>query len=379
MALTLAEAKVGYTDKIDQQVIDEFRRDSVLLDKLTFDDTISPTGGSNLVYGYQRLETPSTAGIRQINQEYTPNEAKRTKQTASPVILGGSFEIDRVIAQTSGAINELDFQIKQKTLAGANYFHNLVINGTSAATGTGYIVNTFDGLKKILAGKSTEVSTNVDVSTTSALDSNYNALLDELDAFIALLAAKPDILMMNTKMLTKIRAAARRAGYYDRTKNDFGNYVETYNGIALLDAGQYYDGAKTVDVVDTTTPTESAYGTTSIYAAKLGLDAFHGISVDGSKMLNCEASLVDVTNPTVSFKTTSGVIKAYGYAYETTKSQWGGSTNTTIYAFNGTNYYKPAYYGSPTATNITLGVSGGKLTGLPSGLSGGTLLVVRGI
>lgn len=295
MALTLAEAKVGYADKIDQQVIDEFRRDSVLLDKLTFDDTISPTGGSNLVYGYQRLETPSTAGIRQINQEYTSNEAKRTKQTASPVILGGSFEIDRVIAQTSGAINELDFQIKQKTLAGANYFHNLVINGTSAATGTGYIVNTFDGLKKILSGKSTEVSTDVDVSTTSALDSNYNALLDELDAFIALLAAKPDILMMNTKMLTKIRAAARRAGYYDRTKNDFGNYVETYNGIALLDAGQYYDGTKTVDVVDTTTPTESEYGTTSIYAAKLGLDAFHGISVDGSKML--KTYLPDLSAP----------------------------------------------------------------------------------
>jgi hypothetical protein len=93
---------------------------------------------------------------------------------------------------------------------------------------------------------------------------------------------------------------------------------------------------------------------------------------------NCEAYLVDVTNPTVTFKTASGVIKAYGYAYETTKSQWGGSS-TTVYTFNGTNYYKPAYYGSPTSTNITLGVSGGKLTGLPSGLSGGTLLVVRGI
>ena len=66
-------------------------------------------------------------------------------------------------------------------------------------------------------------------------------------------------------------------------------------------------------------------------------------------------------------------------AYETTKSQWGGSTNTTMYAFNGANYYKPAYYGSPTSTNITLDVSGGKLTGLPSGLSGGTLLVTRGI
>ena len=93
---------------------------------------------------------------------------------------------------------------------------------------------------------------------------------------------------------------------------------------------------------------------------------------------NCEAYLVDVTNPTVSFKTTSGTIKAYGYAYATTKSQWGGSS-TTVYTFNGANYYKSAYYGSPTATNITLGVSGGKLTGLPTGLSGGTLLVVMGI
>lgn len=36
-------------------------------------------------------------------------------------------------------------------------------------------------------------------------------------------------------------------------------------------------------------------------------------------------------------------------------------------------------YGSPTATNITLGISDGKLTGLPSGLSGGSLLVTRGI
>lgn len=94
---------------------------------------------------------------------------------------------------------------------------------------------------------------------------------------------------------------------------------------------------------------------------------------------NCEAYLVDVTDPAVSFKTASGAIKAYGYAYATTKSQWGGYTTTTMYAFNGVNYYKSEVYGSPTATDITLGVSGGKLTGLPSGLSGGTLLVTRGI
>ena len=106
--------------------------------------------------------------------------------------------------------------------------------------------------------------------------------------------------------------------------------------------------------------------------------SYEATASGGSSENNCEAYLVDVTNPTVSFKKTSGTIKAYGYAYATTKSQWGGSS-TTVYSFDGTNYYKAAYYGSPTATNITLGVSDGKLTGLPSGLSGGTLLVVRGI
>lgn len=42
MAITLAEAKVGMADKVDQQVIDTFRRSSLLLDRLVFDNSISP-------------------------------------------------------------------------------------------------------------------------------------------------------------------------------------------------------------------------------------------------------------------------------------------------------------------------------------------------
>ena len=79
MPITLAEAKVGMTDKVDQNVIDEFRRSSLLLDKLTFDNSIAPgTGGSTLAYGYVQLLTPSTAGVRKINEEYKAGEAKRT-------------------------------------------------------------------------------------------------------------------------------------------------------------------------------------------------------------------------------------------------------------------------------------------------------------
>lgn len=294
--ITLEEAKVGMADKVDQQVIDEFRRNSLLLDKLVFDDTVAPgTGGSTLTYGYTRIKTPSTVATRKLNAEYTASEAKREKKTADLVILGGSFEIDRVIAETSGAIDEIDFQLKEKAKAGANYFHNLVINGTSASSGEGYVTNTFDGLKKILTGSDTEFTSDVDISTSALMDENYNALLDELDAFVSALADKPSILLMNNAMLTKVRAAARRAGFYERTTNGLGVAVETYNGIPMMDCGQYYNGTKTVDIVETTTPTSGEYGTTAIYAVKIALNAFHGVSVDGKKMF--KTFLPDLSAP----------------------------------------------------------------------------------
>ena len=42
MSITLAEAKVGMADKVDQQIIDMFRRSSLLLDALTFDNIHLP-------------------------------------------------------------------------------------------------------------------------------------------------------------------------------------------------------------------------------------------------------------------------------------------------------------------------------------------------
>lgn len=296
MAITLAEAKVGMADKVDQQVIDTFRRSSLLLDRLVFDNSISPgTGGSTLNYGYVQLKTPSTAGVRAINSAYTPGEAKREEKSTKAIIMGGSFEIDRVIAQTSGAIDELAFQAEQKIKATANYFTNVVVNGTSAASGAGFVTNTFDGLKKLLANADTAVASEVDLSTSALTDSNYNAFLDELDAFISLLDGKPDILLMNNKMLTKVRSCARRAGYYDRKKDDFGRVVEYYNDIPLLDCGQYYNGSASVDIVETTTPSTSGYGITDIYAVKIGLDAFCGISPTGNKVIN--SYMPDLSSP----------------------------------------------------------------------------------
>ena len=278
MAITLEQAKVGMADKVDQQVVDMFRRSSLLLDRMTFDNAISPgTGGSTLVYGYTQLKTPSTAAVRAINTEYTPGEAIREEKTAKAVIMGGSFQVDRVIQSTSGAIDELVFQADEKVKAVSNFFTNAVINGTNATT--------FDGLKALLTGSSTEYTATSDLTTSANIDANYQHFLDELDEFISGLDGGADMLIMNRKMLGKLRGIARRAGYFSSSRDEFGRTVETYNGITLMDAGQYFNGSNSVDIVADTPASSGVAGTSDIYAVKFGLDAFHGISPTGTKVV----------------------------------------------------------------------------------------------
>ena len=281
MAITLQQAKIGMADKGDQQIVDMFRRSSLLLDNMVFDNVISPgTGGSTLTYGYIQLKTPSTANVRTINGEYTPGEALREKKTTGAIIMGGSFQGDRVLQNTSGAADELACQAEQKIKATSNYFHNLVINGTSAASGAGFVPNTFDGLKKLLSGTENEITGQISLTTSEELDSNYNAFLDEMDAFISTLDGTPSMLLMNRDMLIKLRSIARRAGYYERSTDNFGRMVETYAGVPMVDMGKYFDGVSPKDVVAT------EGGKTSIYAISMGLDGFHGISPTGDGVIN---------------------------------------------------------------------------------------------
>lgn len=290
MAITLAQAKVGMADKVVQQVIDGFRRSSLMLDTLTFDDAVSPgTGGSTLTYGYVRLKTPAQAGFRALNSEYTAQEADRESKTVDLKIFGGSFEIDRVIAQTSGAVDEVQFQLNEKIKAASNLFHYTVINGDSAVDS-----KAFDGLDKALVGSSTEVGKNsyIDLSDTTALDANYKKTLDELDNFLAELDGKPSFLVGNSKLMTKIKAVARRAGYLTHSEDAFGKKVEEYDGIPLLDLSGFVNvGGLTVPttaIVDTRKPNGSdiVTGLTDLYAVRLGLDGFHGVTVTGNKIVN---------------------------------------------------------------------------------------------
>lgn len=273
MAVTLSEAKKNVQDDLQMGVIDEFAKSSFLFNNLTFDDCVSPTGGgATLTYAYTRLITQPTAQFRAVNEEYTPQEVEKQRYTVDLKVFGGSFEIDRVISNMGGIVNEVTLQMQQKIKAAAALFNDTVINGDSAVD-----AKAFDGLDKALTGSSTEFipTAAINLSTSANVTSNWQEFLDILDEFLMGLDGTPSFIGGNTKLIARIRAVARRAGMYQITKNDFGQQIEQYGNIPLVDFGTKAGSNNPVVPIDSTT------GETSLYVARLGLDGFHAVSMAG--------------------------------------------------------------------------------------------------
>lgn len=295
MSITLEQSKVGLADHVDQQVIDEFRRDSFILDRLPFDNSVSPgTGGSTLTYGYLQLKTPSLAEGRKLNSEYQAGEAIKTQKAVNLKIFGGAFEVDRVLEKTA-ASSEISFQLTEKIKAIKNKFHYDFINGKSTAKGNAGTDNTpFDGLDVLVTGTNTEeknAAAPFDMSSAAKIKENANEFMYALDNWLSKLSEKPDALLVNRKAATMLKTVAKMQGYYDRTKNDFGQKVEYYDEIAIVDMGEYFDGTNTKMCV----PIDAKTGTTSIYAVKIGLNAVHAVSPKGDKII--ATYLPDLSNP----------------------------------------------------------------------------------
>lgn len=264
MPVTLLEAKVGMADKVAQAIVDEFRMNSALLDRLTFDDAISPgTGGSTLTYGYMKLKTPATAQGRSINEEFAPSKAVKEQASVDLKILGTAYEIDRVIAKTGGTAftNEVEFQANAANKATINLFHRNFIKGNSASD-----IKEFDGLEKII-GEDFVDGSGITLTGTMT-EEKADAIIDLLDGAIATMIRKPDLIIASSKTLVKLKAAARKAGYFTRSEDSFGKKVDAYDGIQFMDMETYYNGTQSVEIVNNG----------DIFLVCLGLDGVHGVS-----------------------------------------------------------------------------------------------------
>jgi len=281
MPITLAEAKNNAQNAYDPFVIDEFRKESALLDQLIFDDAVNPSGGgATLTYGYRRLVTQPTAANRTLNTEYTPQNVTTSQHSVNLAVMGGSFEIDRVIAQVGPAASgAVALNIQQKIKAARTLFQDNVINGDVAVDAAG-----FDGLDKALTGSSTEMTTTADWSNLDTMEKRLGAL-DLLDEFLTTLDGAPTLLIGNRWSLAKVRSIVRGTSMYVREPVD-GLFDaqnrpimrEGYGNLVFLDAGEKAGSTNQIIPVNATT------NKTDLYAVRIGLDGFHGVTTVGSSL-----------------------------------------------------------------------------------------------
>ncbi len=303
MTTSLAEAKNNAQEDYDPFVIDEFRKGSAIADSLVFDQAVNPAGGgATLDYGYRRQVTQGTAAFRPLNTEYTASEVTTSKHSTELKVLGGTFQVDRVIAKVGPALSgAVALNMRNKIKAATTLFQDAVINGDTAVDAA-----SFDGLNKALVGSSTEFrATDVtDWSDWDTVPASVHKALDDIDEFLALLDGTPTIILGNAKALARVRAAARRAGQY--VKNPIEGLIgengrpierESYGGIVFADPGAKAGTNSPIIPIETRPLGDDdadVTGLTDLYAYRVGMDGFHGVTTVGGNLV--ETWLPDFTN-----------------------------------------------------------------------------------
>ena len=274
MAITLSDIKIGRADKYDRMVIDTFILKSAILAAMPFDNCISPSGGSTLTYGYIRLKTSPAAEGRAINSDYTAAPATKEAVTTDLQIMGGKYEIDRVLADA--APDEIAFQTEEKIQATVNRYHWLFVNGDKNNT------TEFDGLAKIVVGSVTDFDgSGIDLSTMNT--ANALKITEALDTAILAMKERPTYILANSKAIVKIQSAAKTLGYLTQAENAFGKMVSGYDGIPMIDLGRYYNEALGSDTE--IIGIDDASGKTDIYLVALSMSGAHGITLKGDKAI----------------------------------------------------------------------------------------------
>ena len=294
-AMTLEEIKKGMSDKVFDQIVDVFLRESEILQLLAFDDCVSASGsGSTMKYKYLRKVLPATAEFRKLNGSYTASAATKQECEANLAIMGGAVQLDRVLNKVAGKYDNLAYQIEEHIRAVVSLFHYTLINGDATTTASGDHPE-FQGLDSMLAGTTTEygASSSIDLSNITNLKANADEFYEALTLLIK--TTQADALLLNTDMISKIQTVARILGYKTESEEAFGKKVTSIDGVRLMDLQNYYtvsSGAAVANAVvkkglERNIGGAATTGLTDIYAVKFDVnDGFHGISLAGGSVID---------------------------------------------------------------------------------------------
>lgn len=263
MSLTLSEAAKLSNDVLLKGVIETVIKESVVLQKMPFADI----QGNTLTYN--RENVAATAAFFDVGDTWTESTPTFTQLTAALKILGGDADVDNYVKATRQNIQDIEAAvIELKSKAVRHKFEDTFIYGDNSVNS-----KEWSGLRKLidLTAASSQVIAQGASGATLTL-----AKLDEL--IDAVKPGKPDILLMSRRSRRKITQLMRALSSIEVAKNEFGEYVELYNGIPLGISDAILDTHTVASSVETGTT-----GSTSsvIYALKFGEGGVLGLQGNG--------------------------------------------------------------------------------------------------
>jgi hypothetical protein len=255
--LTMIESAKLTTNPLVQGVVEVFANSNPVLERLPIIDV------QGNAYRYNREGSLPGIAFRGINESYTESTGVVNPQTENLVICGGDSDFDVALVKMgtgSQDIRAAHVAMKSKALS-------LTWLETFFLGDSGTEPREFDGLETRLTG-----SQVVDAGAAGGA----TLTLAKLDELIDAIEGTPDVLLMNKTMRRKVSALVRASGAAIETVADsFGRPLQAYAGVPIAVIGDDASGAQILGFTED--DGASNFDTTSIYAARFGLDGLHGI------------------------------------------------------------------------------------------------------
>lgn len=245
MALTKIEAARLSSDMLLRGVIETVVKESTILSLLPF---MEVTGTS---VAYTRESSMPEVQFHAPGDAWAEATPTFERVSTELTILGGDADVDNFLQATYADANDLEAEvIANRAKAIAHAFSDAFINGNQLAD-----PDSFDGIDLLATGaQAMTMGTNGGALTLTAVDE----LIDRVRP------GRPDVLLLSKRTRRKLKDLRRTSGSVLETSiNQFGQQVETYDGIPLV----------VDDFVKDTQSLGTGTNLSSIYAAKFGQGA----------------------------------------------------------------------------------------------------------
>lgn len=259
-------------DAVTQLAIKGFTQSCPLLADVEF---ITKTGAAALIKR-AREASEKTLITRSLNSDNTATGPTPTYDTATKRIVSFDAKVDTILEdRNEDPETELAHQTYLEAKEAGYELNDLIINGDNSSVATD-----FDGWVNLVQTAQTDTAgVAAPVGWGDTIVAQKELFIEAIYQFIAKSGA--NALYMNNTLRVRALTVAKSLGYYQQSKDDLGNLVDTIGGVAIKSAGRKRDGSYFLPF----TETANGGSSTSIWGVKWGegedLTAITSVGVKG--------------------------------------------------------------------------------------------------